>query len=323
MSDAELSDPDVDEKYGTGTDALVSPEWLSEHLDSFESDDPEYRLIEADIEYEDSYAESHIPGAVGFRWGSHLQDSVERDILKRAEFEEIVEDAGITEDTTVVLYGDESNQWAAYTYWQFKYYGHDDVRLLDGGRAYWFDNDYPTTDEEPAYTSREYESAGPNEDLRAYLDRVEDVAAIESESSAEGRAEVGDDPEIPMVDVRSGAEYRGEIVAPEGSKETARRAGHIPGATNITWKENLDDEGRFKGGDELRSVYAERDIEGDTEIITYCRIGERSSITWFTLHELLGGDVTNYDGSWTEWGNLVRQPVAVEVDEPASADTKK
>ena len=323
MSDAESADSEIDEKYDIGTDVLVSPDWLLDHLDEFESDDPDYRLVEADIEYDESYAEGHIPGAVGFRWGTHLQDSVERDILKRAEFEEIMENAGITEDTTVILYGDESNQWAAYTYWQFKYYGHDDVRLLDGGRAYWFDNDYPTTDEDPDFTTQEYESAGPNEDLRAYLDRVEEVAAIESESSAEGRAEVGDDPEIPMIDVRSSAEYRGEKVAPEGSKETARRAGHIPGATNVTWKENLDDDGRFKDGDDLRSVYAERGIHGEQEVITYCRIGERSSLTWFTLHELLGWDVTNYDGSWTEWGNLVRQPVAVDVDEPASADTKK
>ncbi|NKE37847.1 sulfurtransferase [Natronococcus sp. JC468] len=323
MSDATFSDPEIDEKYDGDTDVLVSPEWLEEHLDEVRSDDPDYRLVEADIEYDESYAEGHIPGAVGFRWGTHLQDSVERDILKRAEFEEIMGDAGITEDTTVILYGDESNQWAAYTYWQFKYYGHDDVKLLDGGRTYWFENDYPTTDEEPDVTAREYESAGPEEDLRAYLERVEEVAAIESESSAEGRAEVGDDPEIPLVDVRSEAEYRGEKVAPEGSKETARRAGHIPGATNISWKENLDDEGRFKGGDDLHSVYADRGIEGDTEVITYCRIGERSSITWFTLHELLGWDTTNYDGSWTEWGNLVRQPVAVEVDDPASADAKE
>jgi thiosulfate/3-mercaptopyruvate sulfurtransferase len=323
MSDAELSDSEIDEKYESGTDALVSPDWLHDHLDAFQSDDPDCRLVEADIKYEESYAQGHIPGAVGFRWGSHLQDSIERDILKRAEFEEIMQNAGITEDTTVVIYGDEANQWAAYTYWQFKYYGHDDVRLLDGGRPYWFDNEYPTTDEEPDFTTREYESAGPNEELRAYRGRVEEVAAIDGESSPEGRAEIGDEPEIPLIDVRSEAEYRGEKIAPEGSKETARRAGHIPGATNITWKENLDDEGRFKNSDDLRSLYAERGIQGDSEVISYCRIGERSSITWFTLHELLGWDVTNYDGSWTEWGNLVRQPVAVDVDEPASADTKE
>lgn len=323
MSDAEFSDPEVDEQYDEDTTALVSPDWLDEHLDAFQSDDPDFRLVEADIKYDESYAQGHIPGAVGFRWGSHLQDSVERDILKRAEFEEIMGNAGITEDTTVVIYGDESNQWAAYTYWQFKYYGHEDVVLLDGGRSYWFDNEYPTTNEEPDFPSQEYESAGPNEDLRAYLHRVEDVAAIESESSAEGRASIGDEPDIPLVDVRSQAEYRGEKIAPEGSKETARRAGHIPGATNISWKENLDDDGRFKAGEDLRSVYADHGIDVDTEVITYCRIGERSSITWFTLHELLGWDTTNYDGSWTEWGNLVRQPVAVDVDEPASADTKE
>jgi thiosulfate/3-mercaptopyruvate sulfurtransferase len=323
VSDSTLSGSEADEEYEAADDALVSPDWLRERLDEFESDEPDCRLVEADIEYAESYAESHVPGAVGFRWGTHLQDSVERDILKRAEFEEVLGDAGITEDTTVVLYGDESNQWAAYTYWQFKYYGHEDVRLLDGGRAYWIENDYPTTDEVPSYTTREYDSGGPNEELRAYRERVEEVAAVEGESSAEGRAETGDESDRPLIDVRSAEEYRGEIVAPEGSKETARRAGHIPGATNVSWKENIDDEGRFKSAEDLRSVYAEQGIHGDSEVLTYCRIGERSSITWFTLHELLGWNATNYDGSWTEWGNLVRQPVAVEVDDPATPDTKE
>jgi thiosulfate/3-mercaptopyruvate sulfurtransferase len=285
------------------SDVLVTADWVEDNLDAFGSDDPDYRLVEADIEYEESYAESHIPNAVGFRWGEHLQDSVQRDILQKEDFASIMGDAGITEDTTVVLYGDESNQWAAYTYWQFRYYGHDDVRLLDGGRQYWMANDYPTSDEEPSFPAQEYDVSGPFDNLRIYREGVEDVL----------------DLDVPLVDVRSPEEYRGEKIAPEGSPETAQRAGHIPGADNITWSENLDDDGRFKDEEALEELYAEYGIEGDSEVVTYCRIGERSSITWFTLHELLEwDDVRNYDGSWTEWGNLIRSPVAVETDDPAS-----
>ncbi|MDS0295768.1 sulfurtransferase [Halogeometricum luteum] len=289
------------------SDAIVSPEWVEDHLEEFGSDDPDYRLVEADIDYDESYAESHIPNAVGFRWGSHLQDSVQRDILHKEEFAEIMGEAGITEDTTVVLYGDESNQWAAYTYWQFKYYGHDDVKLLDGGRPYWMDNDFPTSEEEPDYPEQNYDASGPFDGLRIYREGVDDALELD----------------VPLVDVRSGEEYRGEKIAPEGSPETAQRAGHIPGAENITWSENLADDGRFKDPEELREMYAEHGIEGDSQVVTYCRIGERSSITWFSLHELLGWeDVRNYDGSWTEWGNLIRSPIEVETDDPASRASK-
>jgi thiosulfate/3-mercaptopyruvate sulfurtransferase len=289
------------------SDAIVSPEWVEDHLEEFGSDDPDYRLVEADIDYDESYAESHIPNAVGFRWGSHLQDSVQRDILHKEEFAEIMGEAGITEDSTVVLYGDESNQWAAYTYWQFKYYGHDDVKLLDGGRPYWMENDFPTSEEEPEYPEQDYDASGPFDGLRIYREGVDDALELD----------------VPLVDVRSGEEYRGEKIAPEGSPETAQRAGHIPGAENITWSENLADDGRFKDPEELREMYAEHGIEGDSQVVTYCRIGERSSITWFSLHELLGwDDVRNYDGSWTEWGNLIRSPIEVETDDPASRASK-
>ncbi|WP_126664268.1 sulfurtransferase [Haloterrigena salifodinae] len=289
------------------TDALVSPDWLEEHLDEFGNDDPEYRLVEADIEYEESYAEGHIPNAIGFGWGTHLQDSTQRDILKKDQFAEIMGDAGIMEDSTVVLYGDEWNQWAAYTYWQFKYYGHEDVHLLDGGRVYWEENDYPMTTDEPGFPEREYDVSGPFDNIRIYREGVEDALEVD----------------VPLVDVRSAAEYRGEKIAPEGSRETAQRAGHIPDAQNITWSENLEDTGRFKSRAELEDLYADYGITGDSEIITYCRIGERSSITWFTLHELLGyEDVRNYDGSWTEWGNLIRSPVEVETDDPATLATE-
>ncbi|RBI62561.1 sulfurtransferase [halophilic archaeon] len=288
-------------------DALVSADWVADRLEEFQSDDPEYRLVEADIDYDESYAEEHIPGAVGFRWGPHLQDSFQRDILKKEDFAEKMGRAGISDDSTVVLYGDEWNQWAAYTYWQFRYYGHDDVYLLDGGRKYWLDNDYETTDEEPDFPSQEYDAGGPYDGIRIYREGVEDALEID----------------VPLVDVRSAEEYRGEKIAPEGSPETAQRAGHIPGATNITWKENVNDDGTFKDPDELQSLYDEQGITDDSEVVTYCRIGERSSITWFTLHELLGyDDVRNYDGSWTEWGNLIRSPIETEVDDPASRASK-
>ncbi|MFC6834955.1 sulfurtransferase [Halomarina ordinaria] len=285
----------VDDSYAT--DALVSPEWVHDHLDDFGRDDPALRLVEADRDYEDAYAEAHLPNAIGFDWDRDLQDAVERDVLKKGEFEQVMGDHGITPDSTVVLYGDESNQWAAYTYWQFRYYGHDDVRLLDGGRAYWLDNDLPTTTEEPTFSPRTYEAAGPYDGLRAFQHEVRESL----------------DRDVPMVDVRSPEEFRGEIVAPEGSAETARRAGHIPGATNVTWSENLDEDERFKTADELRDLYESRGITDDRGIVTYCRIGERSSLTWFALHELLGyDDVRNYDGSWTEWGNTIRAPIAVD-----------
>ena len=292
-------------KYAS--DALVTAEWVEERLDEFGSDDPDYRLVEADIDYDESYAEGHIPHAIGFRWGTHLQDSTQRDILKRDQFAEIMGEAGITDDSTVVLYGDESNQWAAYTYWQFKYYGHDDVHLLNGGRAYWEENDYSMRTEEPNFPEQEYDAGGPFDNIRIYREGVEDALEID----------------VPLVDVRSAEEYRGEKIAPEGSPETAQRAGHIPGAQNITWSENLDDDGRFKSREELEEMYDDYGITGDGEVITYCRIGERSSITWFTLHELLGyEDVRNYDGSWTEWGNLIRSPVEVETDDPATRATE-
>ena len=289
------------------SDAIVSPDWLGDNLDKFGEDDPAYRLVEADIDYDESYAQGHIPNAIGFRWGTHLQDSIKRDILSKDDFAQIMGDAGITEDSTVVLYGDESNQWAAYTYWQFKYYGHEDVRLLDGGRQYWEANNYPMTQDVPEFSAQEYNARGPFDGLRIYREGVDDAMELD----------------VPLVDVRSEAEFRGEKIAPEGSPETAQRAGHIPGANNISWSENLQEDGRFKSREELQEMYDEYGIGNDSEVVTYCRIGERSSITWFSLRELLGyDDVRNYDGSWTEWGNMIRSPVEVETDNPASRANK-
>ncbi|WP_224333331.1 sulfurtransferase [Haloprofundus halobius] len=274
-------------------DVLVSADWVEDHLDEFQSDDPEYRLVEVDVDTE-AYDESHAPGAIGFNWETQLQDQTTRDILDKGDFEDLLGSHGIGEDSTVVLYGDNSNWFAAYTYWQFKYYGHEDVRLMNGGRDYWVDNDYPTTDEAPEFPEQEYSARGPFESIRAYRDDVE---------KAIGRG-------LPLVDVRSPEEFSGEILAPPGLQETAQRGGHVPGARNISWAATVNDDGTFKSADELRELYESEGVDDNQDVIAYCRIGERSSIAWFALHELLGYDnVTNYDGSWTEWGNLVGAPV--------------
>jgi thiosulfate/3-mercaptopyruvate sulfurtransferase len=274
-------------------DVLVSADWVEERLDEFRSEDPAHRLVEVDVDTE-AYDEAHAPGAIGFNWETQLQDQTSRDILSKEDFAALLGSHGISEDSTVVLYGDNSNWFAAYTYWQFKYYGHEDVRLMDGGRDYWLNNDYPTTTEVPELPEVEYHAGGPFESIRAYRDDVEN--AIERG--------------IPLVDVRSPEEFRGEILAPPGLQETAQRGGHIPGARNISWAATVNDDGTFKSADELRELYADEGIDGDETTVAYCRIGERSSIAWFALHELLGYDeVVNYDGSWTEWGNLVGAPI--------------
>jgi thiosulfate/3-mercaptopyruvate sulfurtransferase len=274
-------------------DVVVSADWVEDRLEEFESDDSTLRLVEVDVDTE-LYDESHAPGAVGFNWETDLQDQTERDILKKEDFEETLGSAGIAEDSTVVLYGDNANWFAAYTYWQFKYYGHDDVRLLDGGRDYWVEHDYPLADETPDFSSVDYDASGPRESIRAYREDVEN--AIERG--------------LPLVDVRSPEEFSGEVLAPPGLQETAQRGGHIPGARNISWAAVTNDDGTFKSPAEIRDLYGEADIDGDSTVVTYCRIGERSSVAWFALHELAGYDDTvNYDGSWTEWGNLVGAPI--------------
>ncbi len=281
----------IDTEYAN--DVLVTADWVAERLDEFQSDDPALRLVEVDVDTE-AYDEGHAPGAVGWNWETQLQDQVQRDILEKDDFEALLGSHGITADSTIVLYGDNSNWFAAYTYWQLKYYGHRDVRLLDGGRDYWVANDYPITDEVPDFTAREYTARGPFDGIRAYREDVE--TAIERG--------------IPLVDVRSPEEFSGEILAPPGLQETAQRGGHIPGAQNIGWAETVTDDGTFKSYEELTELYESHGITNDQEVVAYCRIGERSSIAWFALAELLGYDnVVNYDGSWTEWGNLVDAPI--------------
>ncbi len=274
-------------------DVLVTADWVEKRLDAFQDDDADHRLVEVDVDTE-AYEEAHAPGAIGFNWETQLQDQTTRDILSKEDFEDLLGSHGISEDSTVVLYGDNSNWFAAYTYWQFKYYGHEEVYLLDGGREYWLENDYPTTDEEPDFSAVEYTASGPRESIRAYREDVEKAI----------------DRGVPLVDVRSPEEFSGEILAPPGLQETAQRGGHIPGAKNISWAAVTNDDGTFKDRDELEALYADEDIDGESSTVAYCRIGERSSVAWFALHELLGyEDTVNYDGSWTEWGNLVNAPI--------------
>jgi thiosulfate/3-mercaptopyruvate sulfurtransferase len=274
-------------------DVLVTADWVADHLDAFQDDDADHRLVEVDVDTE-AYDDGHAPGAIGFNWETQLQDQQTRDILDKGDFETLLGSHGISEDDTVVLYGDNSNWFAAYTYWQFKYYGHDDVKLMDGGRDYWLENDYSLTEDAPEFSERTYEASGPRESIRAYRDDVEN--AIERG--------------IPLVDVRSPEEFSGEILAPPGLQETAQRGGHIPGAKNISWAAVTNDDGTFKTFDEIEALYEDEGIDGDSTTVAYCRIGERSSVAWFALHELLGyEDTVNYDGSWTEWGNLVGAPV--------------
>jgi thiosulfate/3-mercaptopyruvate sulfurtransferase len=269
---------------------LVTTEWLAEH-----SGDRNLVVAEVD-ENPDLYDEGHIPGAVKLHWREDLQDPVERDIVSKQEFERLLGERGIGNDTTVVLYGDKNNWFAAYAYWYLKIYGHADVRILDGGRQKWIDESRELTTDAPSVTPTSYTAQEADESIRSRRDAVRDV--IGAASSV-------------LVDVRSPQEYSGELIAAPGyEQEGAQRAGHIPTAKSIPWAQAVRDDGTFKAADELRSLYEGKGVTADKAVTAYCRIGERSAHTWFVLRELLGyGDVRNYDGSWTEWGNLVDVPI--------------
>ncbi len=266
-------------------EVLVSTAWVADHLD-----DPNIRLVEVDVDTK-AYREGHAPGAQGWSWNTQLCDTVRRDIIPKDRFEALMAASGISNSTTVVLYGDNNNWFAAWAFWQMKMYGHADVRLMNGGRKKWLAEGRELTLAEPAPTPAAYRAAGPDLSLRAFLPQVQ--AALASGAAA-------------LVDVRSPQEFTGEILAPPGLPETCQRGGHIPGARNIPWGKACNDDGSFKSADELRSLYGAEGIDGSRAVIAYCRIGERSSHTWFVLKYLLGyQNVVNYDGSWTEWGNLV------------------
>ncbi len=292
--------PQADEKFAgyAHPSMLVSTAWLAENLDN-----PSIRVVESD---EDIllYEIGHIPGAVKLDWHTELQDQVKRDFVDKAAFEALLEERGIGNDTTVVFYGDKNNWWAAYAYWFFRYMGHDNVKIMDGGRRKWEDEKRETTREAPRREATEYSGAAARPELRAFRDEVVEHIGYE------GREKVGDGG--PLVDVRSAGEYSGELLhMPDYPQEGAMRGGHIPGAANVPWARAVREDGTFKSADELREIYeGEAGVSGGDEVIAYCRIGERSSHTWFVLKYLLGYDnVRNYDGSWTEWGNAVRAPI--------------
>ncbi|QCC48467.1 sulfurtransferase [Halobellus limi] len=275
---------------------LVSPDWVAERLDRFESDDPGYRLLEVDVNTA-FYDTGHAPGAVKIDWETDLRADDRHDIVGADELERLLGDCGITDETTVVVYGDDSNWFAAHMYWQLTYYGHPDVRIMDGGRGYWVDHGYPLSTASVSPPTVQYgRSLSPPADpsIRASREDVRDAIGTDT----------------VFVDVRLPEEYRGEITAPPGTNETAMRGGHLPGAKNVFWADNVRPDMRFKSPAALREVYRAHGVEPGDDVIVYCRIGERSSLTWFALSELLGYEsVRNYDGSWTEWGNMIGTPI--------------
>ena len=275
---------------GYAKDVLVETDWLEAHLG-----DPEVRIVEVD-ENPALYAEAHIPGAIGFDWKRDLQDQVRREFLGPEAFAELFGSHGVSDDHLIVLYGDRNNWFAAYTYWYLKYYGHERVKLLNGPREKWLAEGRPTTTEVPGHPAAGFTARPGDDTIRAL--RGEVMAALEADTR--------------LVDVRSPQEYSGELIAMAGYEhEGAQRAGHIPGAASVPWSQAVAEDGTFKSAAELTELYTGKGvIANGNPIIAYCRIGERSAHTWFVLHELLGrADVKNYDGSWTEWGNLVGVPI--------------
>jgi thiosulfate/3-mercaptopyruvate sulfurtransferase len=273
-------------------EVLVTTDWVAEH-----GSDAGVRLLEVDVDTA-AYDEGHISGAVGLNWQTQLCDQVRRDILTKEQFEQLCQDSGISNDTTIIFYGDNNNWFATYALWQFRYYGHDESKLkvMNGGRQKWIDEgrELVTDTSSPAVT--DYKAKFPDDNVRATKDHVLPTL---------------DQGVVNLVDVRSPAEFTGEIIAPPGLPETAQRPGRIPGAANIPWATAVADDGTFKSYDELKEIYEGAGVDSDKETVAYCRIGERSSHTWFALKYLLGYEkVRNYDGSWTEWGNLVGAPIA-------------
>ncbi len=268
-------------------DVLVTTDWVAQH-----GSDPGIKLVEVDVDT-NAYDEGHVVGAIGFNWTSQLQDQIRRDILSQADIEKLLGAAGIGNDDTIILYGDNNNWFAAYAYWMLEMYGHKNLKLMDGGRKKWLDESKPTTKDAPRVSKGTYKASGANLKLRAKQREVQDALGKSA-----------------MVDVRSPAEFTGEILAPPGLSETAQRGGHIPGAANVPWGQAVAEDGTFKPLDDLKALYGGKGVTADKDVIAYCRIGERSSHTWFVLKHLLDyANVRNYDGSWTEWGSMIDVPV--------------
>jgi len=272
-------------------EVVVETSWVTEHLK-----DGSIRIAEVDYDPATNYNLGHIPGAILFDWRKDMNDQLRRDIVSKEQLEELLGRAGVSSTTRLVLYGDFNNWFAAFAYWILKYYGVENVVLMNGGRKKWIAEDKAVTKDVPSYSRTTFKVANPNENIRTYVDYVK--------SSLNNNNRV-------LVDVRSPAEFTGEVTAPpEYPNEHAQRGGHIPGAVNIPWAQAVKEDGTFKSAEELSKLYQSKGVTPDKEIITYCRIGERSSFTWFVLKYLLGyPNVRNYDGSWTEWGNIIRNPI--------------
>ncbi|MEX0685400.1 MAG: sulfurtransferase [Balneolales bacterium] len=269
---------------------LVSQDWAKQNLNN-----DDIRFVEVDVDTT-SYNNGHIPGAVGWNWKSQLQDTLTRNVASKEAIEKLLGDSGINKDTSIILYGDNNNWFAAWAYWLLKYYGHENLRILDGGRKKWDADGNELTTEVPNPKKENYIIGDIRKELRAFRSDVEQT--------------LGNDYAFGLVDVRSPDEFTGKIIAPPGVKELSQRGGHIPGAKNIPWASTVNEDGTFKSTEELKKIYADHDITPDKAIIAYCRIGERSAHSWFVLKELLGFEnVSNYDGSWTEWGNLINAPI--------------
>jgi thiosulfate/3-mercaptopyruvate sulfurtransferase len=272
-------------------DVLVDTDWVKANLGK-----PGIKLVEIDVDTK-AYDAGHLPGAVGFNWQTQLQDQVRRDIIHKDAFEKLAGGAGISVGDTVIVYGDNNNWFAAYGFWLFKVYGHKDVRLMNGGRVKWLnEKDKPLTTELPKITPTQYHASGPHLEFRAMLPQV-----FEAQRGGAWN----------LVDVRSADEFSGKVIAPPGMSETAQRGGHIPGAKSIPWSTAVNPDGTFKSADDLNRIYVqEKGVDPKKDTIAYCRIGERSSHTWFVLKYLIGiSNVKNYDGSWTEYGNVVGAPI--------------
>ncbi|MSQ33595.1 MAG: sulfurtransferase [Dehalococcoidia bacterium] len=270
-------------------EVLVETDWVAQHLT-----DPNLRLVEVDVDTA-AYEQGHIPGAVGWNWTTQTQDQLRRDILSKEQVEKLLGQSGIGNATNVVLYGDNNNWFAAYAFWMLTMYGHANLRLMNGGRKKWLDEKRPTATEAPKPAPASYKAKDPDLSLRGTWGYVRDGL---------GRANRA------LVDVRSPAEFKGDILAPPGLMETAQRPGHIPGAASIPWAQAVKEDSTFKSADELGQIYGGKGVTADKDVVAYCRIGERSSHTWFVLKYLLGyPNVRNYDGSWTEWGSMVAMPI--------------
>src|SRR5262249_26939594 len=275
-------------------EVLVTTDWVAQH-----QNDPQVRIVEVDVDTS-AYDQGHVPGAIGWNWQTELQDPVRRDLVDQRGLEELLGRSGISNDTTIITYGDNNNWFAAWAFWELKYYGHREVRIMNGARKKWLEEKRPLSTAAPRVPASRYRAQAPEQAIRARREEI--FAVLEGRSPAK------------LVDVRSVDEFTGKVIAPPGMTETAQRGGHIPGAVNVPWAQAVNEDGTFKSAEALRQLYGGKGVTGDTEVIAYCRIGERSSHTWFVLRYLLGyPKVRNYDGSWTEWGNLVGAPIEKEL----------